>query len=393
MCNRYAVATACWLAFILGQPAQAQGPKEVKVSAATRLDWKFAAAGFGPDATKGPQDYDSTKQRYQLFVPKKYAKDKAWPLVAFISPGDQPAGWGAWQKACEARGMLFCSPFKAGNNVPAGQRTRIVLDMLDDVRRQYTIDPNQTYLAGLSGGGRMACSIGFALPEYFGGIIPVCGTNPLPTLAYLRHRIHDRLSVAFVTGTTDFNRKENEEYMAPYFKELGIRSKLWMPAVGHTLPPAGVVEEVHGWLAEDLKRRAKNAEDYPGLNVAADTAPTAKEQASGMLTTALADLKQPERVWRGVTLLQGVVARWGSMETGKEARSQLMKVSKDEGLLQRVSEQGADDEVRFLTAQAKAFERFGLTNKAIDAWELLARNYADTAIGHKAAAEVKRLRK
>ena len=38
------------------------------------------------------------------------------------------------------------------------------------------------------------------LPEYLGGVIPVCGTNPLNRLDYLRHRVHDRLSVAFVTG-------------------------------------------------------------------------------------------------------------------------------------------------------------------------------------------------
>lgn len=369
-------------------------PKDVKVSAATRLDWEFAASGFGPGAAKLPRDYDSTQQSYQLFVPKQYAKEKAWPLVVFISPGDQPTGFSAWQKPCESRSMLFCSPYKAGNNCPPVQRVRIVLDMLDDVRRTYHIDPEQTYLAGFSGGGRMACAIGFALPEYFGGVIPVCGTNPLPRLTYLRHRIHDRLSVAFVTGTTDtLNRKENEEYMYPYFQELGIRTKLWVPAVGHALPPASVVEEVHAWLAEDLKRRAKNAEDYPGLSVTAKTAPTAGEQARALLDTARADLKQPQRVWRGVTLLQGVTARWGTLEPGKEAKALLMKVSNDEELLKRISEQGEEDEVRFLTAQAKAFERFGLTKQAIAAWQLLAENYADTPTGKKAATELKRLQK
>ena len=131
--------TISWaMCFCLGfavSTASAQVLKEVKVEAATRLDWEFAASGFGANALKLPKDYDSTQQRYHLFVPKNYAKEKAWPLIVFISPGDQPAGWSSWQKVCEAQGILFCSPFKAGNNCPAGQRTRIVLDMLDDVRR------------------------------------------------------------------------------------------------------------------------------------------------------------------------------------------------------------------------------------------------------------------
>src|SRR6266480_1716891 len=80
------------------------------------------------------------------------------------------------------------APYGAGNSTPAGQRARIILDVLDDVRRQYAIDPDLTYLTGFSGGGRMACAIGFALPEYFGGVIPLCGTNTIGAPTYLRHR-------------------------------------------------------------------------------------------------------------------------------------------------------------------------------------------------------------
>src|SRR5262249_50303999 len=151
---------------------------------------------------------------------------------------------------------------------PVGQRTRIVLDMLDDVRRHYKIDADQTYITGFSGGGRMACTIGFALPEYFGGVIPICGTNPLPSLFYLQHRIRDRLSVTFVTGTKVSNRNENEAYMAPWFEEVKIRSKLWVvPNMGHGIPGNAILEEIHAWLARNLKRRRGDARTRPGLAV------------------------------------------------------------------------------------------------------------------------------
>src|SRR5262249_42580870 len=154
----------------------------------------------------------------------------------------------------------------AGNNCPIGQRARIVLDMLDDVRRHYRIDPDQKYLTGFSGGGRMACSIAFALPEYFGGVVPFCGTNPLNRQDYLRHRVQDRLSVAFVTGATDFNRKENEEFMAPLFHDLDIRSRLWIvPKLGHGVPGPDVLTEVLKWLVDDLPRRRADAKAHPGL--------------------------------------------------------------------------------------------------------------------------------
>jgi hypothetical protein len=364
----------------------------VAVAEPTRLDWRFAAEGFSRAAAKVPADYDSRKQRYLLYVPPSYKADKTWPLIVFISPGDTPAGWPSWKKVCEERGLLFCSPYGAGNGCPVGKRCRIVLDALDDVRRHYSVDPDRTYLGGLSGGGRMACTIGYALPEYFGGVVPVCGTNPPTALASLRHRLQDRLSAALVTGEKDFNRKENEEYMGPYLKELGVRSRVWVvPGMGHAMPGPDVLAAVYAWLEEDLPRRRADAEAHPDLAVKADQTPTPAQQAERQLAAAEADLKQQGRVWRGVALLQGVLARWPKNEASARARKRLLEVREDEKLLERVAEQGGADERHFLRAQARALERFGATAKALEAWRLLLKLHPDTPEGRQAAEAVRRL--
>jgi hypothetical protein len=367
-------------------------PAERKVGAATRLDWAFAVQGFGAGSDKLPAGFDSTKQRYQLFVPKQYKAGSSWPLVLFISASDQPGGWEAWQKLCEKEGVFFCSPFAAGNNVQPGQRTRIVLDVLDDVRRTYSIDPDQTYLSGFSGGARMACAIGFALPEYFGGIVPLCGTNPPAGPTYLRHRLQDRFSVAFVTGEKDFNRKENEEYMAPWLKELGVRSKVWVvPKLGHAIAPADVLREAYAWLKEDLPRRQADAKAHPELAVSPEEAPTGGELAKRLLAAGQGELKEADRTWRGIALLQGAVMRGAGSEPGKQARQRLKDVLDDETLLPRIAEQGAKDEQLALSSQARALERFGLTAKAIEAWTVLVKNYPDSAVGRDARDQIRRL--
>jgi predicted esterase len=378
----------CFANAVLGQ-----GPSDRKVSAATRLDWEFATRGFPVAETKLPKGFDSTKQKYQLFVPKAYKKDKPAVLVLFISAGDTPAGWKNWQKFCEKEGVLFASPYGAGNSTLAGPRTRIILDVLDDVRRQYQVDPDQTYITGFSGGGRMCCAIGFALPEYFGGVIPLCGTNPIPGPAFQRHRVEERLSVAFVTGETDMNRKENEEYMYPWFQEIGVRSKLWMmPKMGHVIPPASIVSEVHVWLAEDLQRRRDESKARPKLAVGPSDTPSAAAQAKRWVESAQADFADPKRTWRGVALLQGVTQRFGKTPAAKDALVLLKKISNDETLLQRIEVQGTADEVTSISAQAKALERFGNIPKAIEAWELLAKNYEGTPAGTRAIGNIKRLR-
>lgn len=393
--------TRWWLGLLLvvlfGLTANAAPPTgfqaEVKVEGPTRLDWEFAVREFGPDAAKLPASYDSRKQRYQLFVPRNYDASKTWPLVVFISPGDDPLGWRFWQKPCEEAGLLFCAPYGAGNNCPTGQRTRIVLDMLDDVRRHYRVDPDQTYLTGFSGGGRMACTIAFALPEYFGGVIPICGTNPLNRLDYLRHRVEDRLPVAFVTGANDFNRKENEEFMFPLLRDLGIRSRLWIvPKLGHAVPAPEVLTEVLGWLNEDLPRRRAEAKARPGLTASPDEVFTSMRQAARALEMAETDLAQPRRTWRGVALLRGITTRWSNTEAADRAKQLLKEIQADPKRSALLVEQGGEEERRSLTAQARALERFGDPRRALQAWESLAKYHADHPEGKQAAAEAQRLK-
>src|ERR1700722_14904502 len=136
---------------VLGLPAAGKSAEpqtgfhlEQRVREATRLDWEHAS---GPGA-KLPGRYDSRQQRYQLFVPTTYKATRTWPLVVFVSPGDDPLGWSAWRKPCEDADWFFAAAYGAGNSCPAGQRVRAVLDVLDDVRKHYRIDPDRTYLGG-----------------------------------------------------------------------------------------------------------------------------------------------------------------------------------------------------------------------------------------------------
>jgi len=154
--------------------------------------------------------------------------------------------------------------------------------------------------------------------------------------------VHDRLSVAFVTGEHDVNRKENEASLAPMFADLGIHSKLWVvPRMGHDLPPADVHSEVYAWLADDLKRRREDAKAHPGLAVAADEAPTPDTVASRWVEEAEAELKKAGHVWRGVALLRSVVERWPNTDAGDKGRRLLRDVVNDDAKARRSSRRAA----------------------------------------------------
>lgn len=365
---------------------------EVTVKAPCRFDWSFVVEQFHPGPERDLLSYRSDRQRYQLFVPEEYRPEKKWPLVVFVSPGDDPLGWRFWSRVCTERGLLFCAAYGAGNSCLPARRTRIVLDMLDDVRRRYHIDPDRTYLAGFAGGADFACNIAFALPEYCGGVAAVSGGTPLPRLDYLRHRVVDRLSVALVVGADDFTRRAVETGLYPVFQDLSVRSKLWMvPKLGHSLPGPETLANIFTWLEEDLKRRRDEGKGNLALAATPRDVADAGQLAAGLLDASRVWMILPEHLYRAAALLEGAVARGGKSEAAREARALLRKITDDPRQQKQLEAQRAADRGRALASLARAQEQSGQRRRALETWQQLARLHPDSAAGKQAAEAATRL--
>ncbi|MSR54541.1 MAG: hypothetical protein EXS09_14810 [Gemmataceae bacterium] len=367
----------------------------VEVSGPTRLDWIFTTATQSPAKPPAkflPDDYDSKKQAYELFVPTRKDTKKPAPAILFISAGDDPQGWKTFEKTCKESGLVFIGVRNAGNNVPGPKRCRIVLDCLDDVRRQVPLDPDRTYISGFSGGARMACSIGFALPELFGGILPLCASGELRPEPWLRHRLIDRLSMALVTGTTDFNRGEVERWRGPFWKEIGIRTRVWTPAIGHTLPSPAIASEAIKWLEEGREKRDALAKKHPATRATSDGALSREDAAKALLSEGKERLKTKEGLHSGLMLMKGVLERWPDLATAAEAKKVLQE---QEGKPDRSWEKDdVAEQLKYLTAEARSLsdyaikgipegsqyakQRPNLAKRAIELWMVVIENTPDS---------------
>lgn len=321
------ISLAAWVSLTLavsGIAAETGYEKSATVSEPTRLDWTFALANQSVvDApAEWLQGYDSQQQRYERFVPPPpKGRNEGLPLILFVSAGDSPAGWSQLESICRQKGFLFASPYDAGNNTPMPRRVRIILDVLDDLRRHQRVDPDRTYVAGFSGGGRVACAVAFALPELFGGIMPVCAGGELREEAWLRHRAIDRLSIAFMTGTEDFNQGEVERFRGPMFSEMGIRTRVTVtPKLGHAIPEAKVFQTALEWLDAGAADRRKLAQRFPASRTAGDQAPSRREQSQALLTEAESRLKDRKSMFTGLMQLQGLMNRWPDLPEADTAR-------------------------------------------------------------------------
>ena len=338
---------------------QAGYEPQASVSAATRLDWVFALANQSPKQPPAGwlTNFDSTKQTYELFVPPKYNKRKAWPLILFISPGNNSSAFRNWQQVCQREGVFFAGPHKVGNNTDMRQRVRIVLDVLDDLRRKYRIDPDRTYIGGFSGGGRVACAVGFSLTELFGGVIPVCAAGDLRQESWLRHRVIDRLSVAHITGDGDFNQSEVERFRAPILAAVGVRSKVWvMPKMGHSVPSGAKLAPVYAWLEAGLAQRQKLAKARPSIRFNADEAPDRDAWSASLLAEGKQSLQSVKSQYAGLMLVKGVWKRWPDTVAGKQALTLLQDY--DSRTIRPWDKDDIAEQFRFLLARARSLDAY-----------------------------------
>lgn len=325
---------------------------KVKVAEPTRLDWTFVVSNQSLDTPPRDWlgDYDSTAQTYDLYVPKGVKRP---PAIIFISPGNDAGGWKNFEKLAKSRGFVFAAPYNAGNAVNGRRRVRIVLDVLDDLRRHHHIDPDRTYLAGFSGGGRMACIIGFALPEVVGGVMPLCASGTLRDEPWLRQRVLDRLSIATLTGETDFNRGEVERLSKTYLDTIGARYKTWTQSgLGHGIPNEKYLGEALTFLESGSKARATLATKYPASRL---TDTDRAKLAQALLDEGTARLKDPKTVYAGLMQMKGTLERWPDTAAAQAAKKALLahvdtSWEKDDLAEQRL----------FLTAQARALDAYAM---------------------------------
>ena len=117
---------------------------------------------------------DGSLQSYSLAVPNDYAGDKPFPLIITL----HGHGWyrpfqGHPQRVVE--GVLTAAPHGRGSIDYMLAAEGDVLAVLDDVLRDYKVDPRRVYLEGHSMGGTGSWHLGVHYPHRFAALAPVCG--------------------------------------------------------------------------------------------------------------------------------------------------------------------------------------------------------------------------
>jgi hypothetical protein len=158
------------------------------------------------------QPVDLAQESFALYVPAR-EPPQGYGLVVFVSPWDAarlPDGWGP---VLDEKGLIFVSAARSGNDQSAlGRREPLAVLAEQNVVHRYRVDPQRIYIAGFSGGSRVALRLALAYPDLFRGAVLNASSDPIGTTAVelppkdLFLQFQEEAHLVYVTGDRDTSR-------------------------------------------------------------------------------------------------------------------------------------------------------------------------------------------
>ena len=174
---------------------------------------------------------------WNVFVPESYEPRRPAGLIVYISPspsGEMPRGW---RHVLENGNLIWIAAEESGNQTLPARRALYALVAPMLAGKTYEIDPERIYLAGLSGGGKMAGMVAADYPHLFKGAIYNCGIDSLENHPTSQMDLFERNHYVFLSGTRDQALQETKRVHKEYLKSGVENSKLIVvPNMGHRNP-------------------------------------------------------------------------------------------------------------------------------------------------------------
>lgn len=212
---------------------------------------------------------DSTLQPYQVFVPAAYEKSKTFPLVIALHGmgGDensyfQAYAQGAFKTEAEKHGYIVaCPKGRKPASMYIGDAEKDVMDVIAEMRRDYSIDTDRIYLTGHSMGGYGTWSVAINHPDVFAALAPVAGgVNNPAAMSKIAH-----IPQLVVHGDNDPTVPvDRSRVMVAEGKKLGVDIKyIEVPGGDHGSVVAPTFKDVFEWF--DAHRRKTSEAKAAGV--------------------------------------------------------------------------------------------------------------------------------
>jgi dienelactone hydrolase len=238
---------------------------------------------------------DSSKS-YALYLPTSYSTNRKFPIIYCFDPVARgPFAVAQFSSAAEKYNYIVVGPNNSRNG-PNEPLTEIVRDLWEETHATLSIDDRRVYVAGFSGGARVAISVAFWLKGQVAGVIACGGGFP--------NRIPLNTSRTFVlfatTGIDDFNNPEMQ---------------LLYRTLQSSAPPVRLIlfDGGHMWLPVELATNALEWLELQAMKSGLRDKDEALIEAILQRTLAQANAAKEQDQYRAYLLYSGLSEDFGGL--------------------------------------------------------------------------------
>jgi dienelactone hydrolase len=264
-------------------------------------------------------------QTYAMYLPSDYTPNRRWPLVLSSDPGARGSVPLELQKAAAEHLGYVLAASNNSRNGPWQSRLEATDATLADVQTRVAIDSQRIYLAGFSGGARLAsqvassckCSAGVLL-DGAGLFVPTVPSTDSP------------FPVFSAVGTSDFNYSEVIPLQDALAK-AGYPGWLRIFEGSHQWAPTEVMEEAFAWFriqAMKAKREPFDAHFVQEQFKKAQDQATSFEKAGDLLALWRESL-QIAATYDSLVDASAIRAKAGTLAKDKAIRDALKREQND----------------------------------------------------------------
>lgn len=264
-----------------------------------------------------------TTQRYALYLPTSYTRDRQWPVLFLLDPrGRALIPMQRFRPAAERLGFIVISSYNTLSDGPPQPNYVAMNAMLADVQSSLSIDVRRLYLVGFSGTTRFAWQV--STHELVGNIAGIIGTGAaVPgSRSWIRANIGKSAPVLYGTiGTLDANFEEVRQ-LDVELDAIGTPHHVERFDGGHQWPPTDVSTRAVEWLQLAAIQRTLAPRDQPWIDslYSAWFARAAKTDSSGDAWTALRQYRQVQADFSGLTDVSRAEARVSALVNDPRAK-------------------------------------------------------------------------
>jgi predicted peptidase len=225
---------------------------------------RAADTGFLDKSYESP---DGKTYQYVLFVPHDYKKGTPTPLILSLHGAGETKGGKkmpvevgigtAIKKREKSFPFITIIPQAPVRGWQAGgESAKMALGILEQVEKEYSVDPKREYLTGLSMGGFGTWSLAAAMPDKWAAIVPICGGVRGTTADEVAKRIKGIPAWVF-HGDKDpaVPVQQSRDMVAALEKAGGHPKYTEYPGVPHnSWDKAYDTDELYKWLLEQKKK-------------------------------------------------------------------------------------------------------------------------------------------